>query len=550
AFLYIINLKLMRAHSLTKGRLRRNSTVIIFFRCPPLKTTQKGRCGEDLDFVTKFAPGGRKLLKPGSHYVPQLHRRHQMNIKNHPQAPFIKNIHYNLPNGGNWKVDYMIHNPDVFNGSKSDNEVLIGKARSLIKRFREESGSPGLAISVSVDGRTVWSEGFGYSDIENDVPCTPSTVMRIASISKPLTAAAAMKLLDEGKLNLDDPVQKYVPNFPEKQINSKPCVITIRQLLCHQSGIRHYHKTKKGEGSTQSGTTKNGNEKEERENKVSEFQKQEYYIKECYDSVEKSLSLFKDDPLVHEPGSEFLYTTFGWTLLSAVIESAAQKKFLLCMYELFKDLGMNNTQAELHKNLVYGRARVKRMSIKAIRFAPLGHYVRNEKGQLMNTPYVDNCYKWAGGGFISTTEDLIKFGNAMLYSSQIGEFQGKSKDSLLSGILSPESMRLSWTTVENTEDKVSKHWGYGLGWAILPEKHERGCCRDQQKAIAHSGGAVGASSILLILPNSVNKNLFDVTQESPLPNGVVVAILVNMGSVSLRRPALKIAQLFNCHQKM
>ena len=48
-------------------------------------------------------------------------------------------------------------------------------------------------------------------------------------------------------------------------------------------------------------------------------------------------------------------------------------------------------------------------------------------------------------------------------------------------------MRLSWTAVENTEDKVSKDWGYGLGWAILPEKHERGCCRDQQKAIAHTG---------------------------------------------------------------
>lgn len=72
---------------------------------------------------------------------------------------------------------------------------MIGKARSLIKRFREESGSPGLAISVSVNGKTVWSEGFGYSDIENDVPCTPSTVMRIASISKPLTAAAASKEL-------------------------------------------------------------------------------------------------------------------------------------------------------------------------------------------------------------------------------------------------------------------------------------------------------------------------------------------------------------------
>lgn len=70
---------------------------------------------------------------------------------------------------------------------------MLAKARALIKRFKEESGSPGLAISVSVNGSTVWSEGFGYSDVENDVPCTPNTVMRIASISKPLTAVAASK---------------------------------------------------------------------------------------------------------------------------------------------------------------------------------------------------------------------------------------------------------------------------------------------------------------------------------------------------------------------
>ena len=73
--------------------------------------------------------------------------------------------------------------------------------------------------------------------------------------------------------------------------------------------------------------------------------------------MEKSLSLFKDDPLVHEPGSEYLYTTFGWTLLSAVVESAAQQQFLKYMDGLFEKLGMTRTQAELHENLIYGRAR-------------------------------------------------------------------------------------------------------------------------------------------------------------------------------------------------
>lgn len=71
--------------------------------------------------------------------------------------------------------------------------LLLNQARSLVKRVKEEKGCPGLAISVSLNGKTVWSEGFGYSDIENDVHCKPTTVMRIASISKPLTATAASK---------------------------------------------------------------------------------------------------------------------------------------------------------------------------------------------------------------------------------------------------------------------------------------------------------------------------------------------------------------------
>ena len=66
----------------------------------------------------------------------------------------------------------------------------VSRARSLVQAFREQTSSPGLVVAVSVDGRLVWSEGFGYADVENGVPCSPDTVMRIASISKPLTATA------------------------------------------------------------------------------------------------------------------------------------------------------------------------------------------------------------------------------------------------------------------------------------------------------------------------------------------------------------------------
>src|SRR5215470_5210574 len=72
-------------------------------------------------------------------------------------------------------------------------------------------GVPGLALAVAVDGKIVWSDGFGYADLEARVPARPTTKFRIGSVSKPITAAGLMLLVEAGKLDLDAPVQKYVP---------------------------------------------------------------------------------------------------------------------------------------------------------------------------------------------------------------------------------------------------------------------------------------------------------------------------------------------------
>ena len=105
-----------------------------------------------------------------------------------------------------------------------------------------EQGIPGAVVCVSVDGHEVWSEGIGLADVENDVSCSSHTVMRIASISKCLTAVAAMQLWEDGLLDLDEPVQSYVSEFPQKTFEGKEVKITSRQLLCHMAGIRHYTK--------------------------------------------------------------------------------------------------------------------------------------------------------------------------------------------------------------------------------------------------------------------------------------------------------------------
>ena len=119
---------------------------------------------------------------------------------------------------------------------------ITERSRLLVKHTMLECGIPGAVVAVSKNGKLVWSEGLGYADIENDVHCSPDTVMRIASISKPLTAVALLQLQQKHLVDLDAPVQKYVPEFPLKTFDGKPVDITTRMLLSHLSGIRHYPK--------------------------------------------------------------------------------------------------------------------------------------------------------------------------------------------------------------------------------------------------------------------------------------------------------------------
>jgi CubicO group peptidase (beta-lactamase class C family) len=109
------------------------------------------------------------------------------------------------------------------------------KMETEIATFMAASKVPGLSVAIVQDGEVVWSAGFGMADLENSVPATSQTVYRVGSISKPLTATAALALWEQGKLNLDSPVQSYCPAFPQKQ-----WPITTRQLLSHLGGIRYY----------------------------------------------------------------------------------------------------------------------------------------------------------------------------------------------------------------------------------------------------------------------------------------------------------------------
>lgn len=237
-------------------------------------------------------------------------------------------------------------------------------SRTEVEQAMAESGAPGLSIAVIVDGELVWAEGFGWADIEQQVPVEPHTRFRIASISKALTAGALGRLIERGFVDLDLPVQAYVASFPVKQ-----WPITTRQLGGHQAGIRHY-------------------------------QGDEFASKVAYDDVFEALEIFQNDPLLFEPGTAYAYSTYGWNLISAVIRGATGRPYLDVMRaEVIEPLELTETVAEHVDSLIPWRARF---------------YLESDEEGVVNAPFVDNSNKWAGGGYLSTARDVARYGAAYL----------------------------------------------------------------------------------------------------------------------------------------
>ncbi len=331
-------------------------------------------------------------------------------------------------------------------------EGAVEKTRVLLDTLMEREQIPGLTAAVLVDGRVVWAEGFGYADLEHRVPVTPLTKMRVGSVSKPLTSVALGRLVEEDRLDLDVPVQRYVPSFPEKRYE-----VTTRQAAGHLAGIRHY------EGD-------------------------EFHSRTHYDSVEEGLEIFASDSLLFEPGTEYEYSSYGWNLVSAVIEGAAEAPFLRVMRrEVFDPMNLRHTVAGHTDSLIAHRTRF---------------YTLNDEGKVLNAPYVDNSYKWAGGGFLSTAMDLVQFGDAMI--------QGE--------VLDPETVELLFDSQATADGEETQ---YGLGWRSGTDDWGR-------RIVGHSGGSVGGTTRFVLYPE----------------HHIVVALISNLGGVDYDAAEEQIAHFF------
>lgn len=311
---------------------------------------------------------------------------------------------------------------------------------------------PGVQVAVAVNGKLVWSEGFGFADAERRQPVTRETQFRIGSVSKPLTATAVALLYEQGKLDLDAPVQRYVPSFPDKGYP-----ITTRQLAGHLAGIRHY-------------------------------KDQEFFSNRHYATVLDGLKIFQDDSLLFPPGTRFSYTSYGWNLVSAVVEGASGDDFLhYVSTRVFRPLGLSRTGPDRVDSLIPGRTQF---------------YDRDSAGSFHIAPAVDNSYKWAGGGFVSSAEDLVKFGSALLQP----------------GFLKSETLDLLFTSQRTS---TGEETGYGIGWFLRTDSLGH-------RWAFHGGGSVGGTAA------------FGLDRDSR----VVVAILANLSNAPLD-PAEEIEAAFD-----
>ncbi|QRN98030.1 beta-lactamase family protein [Archangium violaceum] len=308
----------------------------------------------------------------------------------------------------------------------------------------------GLSVGV-LHGGMRWTRGYGLRDLAHKLPATPRTTYRMASITKSFTAMAVLQLAQEGRLDLDADIHTLVPGYPEK-----PWPVTVRQLLGHLGGVSHYDGPEGSENTQHLDTA-------------------------------GALALFADKPLVAEPGTKFVYTTWGYNLLGAAVETATGQRF-----------------GEYLKSHVFGPAGMRHAALDDYRTRDKQHALgyRHQKGQLVASHYLDVSSRFGGGGARASVEDLLAFGQAVLQSS----------------LVAPDTTRRMQTSMSTREGQLTD---YGMGFATYPLRGHY--------VVAHAGGQPETTTLLLMLP----------------AEDVVIALATNLEGEAkrLRRISLRIIEV-------
>ena len=376
---------------------------------------------------------------------------------------------------------------------------VVERTRRIMKADLAAQNLPGLSVAVGVGGEIVWAEGFGWADIETRVPVTPDTTFRIGITSTVLTSAAVGVLLDKGKLTLDNEIQTYVPKFAKK-----PWPVTLRQLMANVGGVE------------------------------TDGEDDPLFRQRC-ERPDEAVQHFAQSALLFEPGTQYRHSNYGWILVSAAIEAAADQKFLKFMDErIFQPLGMDKTGAEsatdenpdrvgepeedpppftfirqviLQPLGVAGPNRINDKDPATVYFPGYGYNPHFRYGLHVMRPRNLSCY--AGSmAFFSTPSDLVRFGLAV--------DGGK--------LLRPATVQVLQTSQKLTSGQET---GYGLGWELNTVKLAG---KPTQAAGFVGGGRFWGRKVVSLM----------MFREA----GIVVAVMSNVSYADTPALALKVAEAF------
>ena len=300
-------------------------------------------------------------------------------------------------------------------------------SNTLLESLVTDGYVVGASGSYSVNGEVIWESTVGQSDKSQNKTFNSDTQIRTASIAKSMTAIAVMQLVEQGLIDIEQPIDTYIPEFVQKHKTK----ITTKHLLSHTSGMDAY---------------KNDREAENKINYVT--------LADAYD-------VFKDRKLRFEPGAEFYYTSYGYVVLGMLIENVSGLPYESYMQKYIWDaLDMTNTGIE--------KPETKREKATVL-------YHRDRKGKIKEAKINNLSNRIPAGGFYSTTNDLMTFGNALMNNT----------------LVSADTFKLMGQ--HHSLEKVNN--GYGFGFYLYGGEGK------EDSIIGHNGAQRGTSTQLFVIPS-------------------------------------------------
>ena len=314
------------------------------------------------------------------------------------------------------------------------------------------SNDPGISILVAKEGKAIYQKALGKSNLELNTPIQLNSVFQIGSITKQFTAVSILMLAEQGKLNIEDKIGKYIPEYAEVGKD-----ITIHHLLNHTSGIK---------------------------NKTPLSEKN--YTSRMDRSPKELITYFKDEPLAFVPGEKFKYSNAGYILLGQIIETISKQSYGQFLQEnIFDEIEMTSSYYGNMKNIIPNRA--------------TGYKIK--QNEFINADYMSLSLAYSAGAILSTTEDLLKWQNALLQNTLL-------KESSIKQAMTP--------TLLNSGKRIP--YGYGFWFSKL----------GNSPVIAHTGSTKGFTSIALFLPQ---ENMY-------------ITVLTNCNCKNVNNVAKQVAELF------